>query len=72
MLIQIHHQDIKTGESEMLSQIEIPDGTDESIEFDIIRNTMDHLRKMQTPPEGKRFMICTEKSEDFVWASEKI
>ena len=69
MLIQIHHQDIKTRESEMLSQIELPDETDSTVHYNTVRDEMYRLWQENPPPPGKQFMICTEKSKHFVWAS---
>ncbi|MFH1183363.1 MAG: hypothetical protein V1690_03815, partial [Candidatus Moraniibacteriota bacterium] len=62
MLIQIHHQDKKTGASEMISQIEIPDETDSSGDYNILREEMYWLWKKKPPPKGMQYMICTEKS----------
>ena len=70
MLIQIHHQDIKTGKSDMISQVEIPDETDTSLGYNIVRDEMFTLWKEQPPPAGFQFMICTEKSKYFMWAYE--
>ena len=67
MLIQIHHQDRHTGESEMVSQVETPDeaySTDEL--FDAIREEIRILWGHNPPPIGKIFMICTEKSKYFL------
>jgi hypothetical protein len=65
MIFQLHHQDIKTGSSEMIAQREF-DETDN----DAAREFFDETAKSHPLPAGKQWLFCNEKSKHFVGCDE--
>ena len=65
MLYQIHHQLIKTGQTNFCVQHELPNG-DYVTRRDALKKAVDEAWEKWPPPEGHQFMVCTEESPYFL------
>lgn len=67
MLYQIHHQHKKTGKTSMKAQFEVKEGEKY---HDLFRQAFDGLDESHPLPDDNwQWLVCNEKSEDFVWAT---
>lgn len=63
-VLQIHHQDMKTGHSEMVSQNDINSDAE-------MRSWEQEVKKDHPLSEGSQWMVCNEKSEHFISCAEE-
>lgn len=64
MLIQIHHQNTKTGESSFVAQ-------EEFVNHQKLGERFEELWQSHPPPKGWKFMVCNEDSKYFVFVKEE-
>lgn len=71
MLIQLHHQNRKTGETEFCAQTELPENLT-SNEYNELRKAfvMDTKESHPLPNDKYIWLMCTEDSKDFLWAAK--
>ena len=66
MLYQIHHQNIKTDEIEMVAQFDVKKGQKYKTIFEPIFRDVKESHPLSN--REWQWLVCNEKSEHFVWA----